>query len=200
VSTLTIREIEEGEDLVIATVNDSLDSWNMASQGLGASNFREEGIDHRCLDDGAVLKAADDIDTGTAIPVNGGAAAAVLNDGTDDMVIGPFNLSVTDDEKIVVRASLYYAMATDDTEFTVDIRYGSSASGPWTQMPRTVRTHAMRTGALFPVGKGSISITTLHAVENNSTLYFALFAESGPTGADDTEVDSVTFFAEQIAR
>jgi hypothetical protein len=197
---VTIREIEEGEDLVIATVNDTLSDWVTETASVGASNIREEGLHHRVLEDGAVMEQSRDTSTGTAITVNGGSAAAVLNDGSSDMVIGPFAFSTTNDETIIVRASFHYEMATDDTEFTATIRYGSSSSGPWTTMNRSSRTLGMRVGAGFPVGKGSLTIAAHYDGATNATLYFALFAVSGPTGADDTTVDSVTFFAENVAR
>ena len=34
---VTIREIEEGEDLVIATINDTLSDWVLETASIGAS-------------------------------------------------------------------------------------------------------------------------------------------------------------------
>jgi hypothetical protein len=193
---VTVREIEEGEDLLIATVNDTLTEWT--GEVVGAAHVREEGLHQRVFVQNIVREAGDSIDTGTATTINGGSAAAVINDGSDDMVIGPFNYSTSNDESIIVRASLYYAMVTTAVEFTVDIRYGSSSAGPWTVMNRSARTLAMRTGGA--VGTGSLTIAARYDGVTNGTLWFALFAVSGPTGADDTVVDSINFFAENIAR
>lgn len=198
--SVTIREIEEGESLLIATVNDTLTDWNTQTASVGTEDVREEGIDERVIASSAVMEQARSITSSAATTINGGSAAAVINDGTNDIVIGPFNFSTTNDETLIVRASLHYEMATVDTEFNASIRYGSSSTGPWTTMNRSARRLKMRNGVGDPVGKGSLTIAARYDGSTDATLYFALFAQSSTAGADDTVVDSIHFFGENIAR
>ncbi len=200
-SRVNQRELFEGAVATAANFNATLTSWNAAagSGDISADNVREEGLDTRTFDVGAVKKvfAATDRFIGGSLATNGFTTNSLVYVPVNiagNARIGPFDASATY-SRLVVHASFLVRTAVANEGIFVELAY-STDGVTFVSLPITERVFRGTLGNT-PYSQASLEqsctiSTRIFGV--STTAYVMLRARSA--GGGTISVNCVSLFGE----